>query len=157
MFYGIAAEWQRDKICLPAAFDKALAFLEGKDLASLPNGKYEIDGDMIFALAQGPSTEPENARRFEAHAKYFDIHLLISGEEKQLYAANNNDATVTEDALAERDAAFYTRPAACNAVVLAPMAYAVYAPRELHAPNCDASIPGCKLKKIVFKIHKDAI
>lgn len=157
MIYGSVAEWQRDKTYLSPAFDKAFAFLEDQDLASLPEGKHEVAGDKIFALVQSPATEPENARRFEAHAKYFDIQLLVSGEEKQLYAANDKGTTVTEDALAERDVIFYTKPATCNAVVLTPLTYAIYAPGELHAPNCDASVPGCKLKKIVFKIHKDAV
>lgn len=157
MFYGTLAELKRDKAYLSPAFAKALAFLDGKDAASLPDGRHEIDGDRIFALVQDPATAPEDALRFEAHAKYFDIQFLVSGEEKQLYAANSEGTSVTEDAFAERDVAFYTAPAAYNTVTLKPMSYAVYAPGELHAPNGDASIPACKLKKIVFKIHKDAV
>lgn len=157
MIYGTMKEWQRDKAYLSAAFDKAFTFVNGKNLASLANGRYEIDGDDIFALVQDPATEPETARRFEAHAQYFDIQLLVSGEEKQRYAANSEGTTVSEDAFAERDVAFYTDPPLSNAVILTPMTYAVYAPMELHAPNCDGSIPGNKLKKIVFKIHKDAV
>lgn len=157
MFYGALSEWQRDKTYLPAAFDKAFALLRDKDPAALPDGRHEIDADAVFALVQAPFTEPETRRRFEAHAKFFDIQLLIFGEEKQLYAPNSAGTDITEDALAERDVIFYTRPAAYNSVTLTPMTYAVYAPGELHAPNCDASIPGCGLKKIVFKIRKDAV
>ncbi|CAK7029548.1 MAG: hypothetical protein DELT_02724 [Desulfovibrio sp.] len=157
MFYGMLSEWERDKAYLSPAFGKAFAFLAGKDLPALPDGRHDIDGDTIFALVQAPTTEPAKVRRFEAHAKYFDIQFLISGEEKQLYAANAQGATVTEDALAERDILFYTVPASHNAVILTPGSYAVYAPHELHAPNCDASVPGCTLKKIVFKIHKDIV
>lgn len=157
MFYGLFSEWQRDKSYLSPAFNKALAFLEGRDPADLAVGKYAIDGNAIFALVQNPVTEPETLRRFEAHARYFDLQLLITGEEKQLYAANSEGTAITENLFAEKDAAFYTPPAVCNAVILRPMTYTVYAPMELHAPNCDASMPGCALRKIVFKIRKDAV
>lgn len=157
MIHGLLSEWQRDKNHLSPAFNRALAFLEGRDPANLAVGKYAIDGNAIFALVQDPVTEPETLRRFEAHARYFDLQLLITGEEKQLYAANSEGTTVTEDLFAGKDVAFYTPPARCNAVILSPMTYAVYAPMELHAPNCDASIPGCALRKIVFKIRKDAV
>lgn len=154
MMYGTLALWERDKAYYPEAFARAFAFLRGKDARAIAPGRYAIDGDAIYAMVQDAATEDEAARRFESHAKYADIQLLLTGREKQLYAPDASGAPITEDRLAERDTAFHARPGVYNSVILEPGSYAVYFAGELHAPNCAPALPGETVRKIVFKVAR---
>lgn len=157
MIYGLARLWKRDSNLFLPAFDKAFAFLEGKDLLNMEPGRYDIDGDRVFALLQDVDTKAEADCRYEAHAKYIDIQLIVSGREKQLYSADDAGVSVTEDALAERDVIFYTRPEQNNSVILEAGSYAVYQAGELHCPCCSSGVPGEKVRKVVFKVAAAAI
>lgn len=154
MMYGTVAQWERDKAYYPEAFDRAFAFLNGRDVLGIAAGRYDIDGDNIYALVQDVTTEDEALRRFEAHVKYVDIQLLLTGKEKQLYASDGSGLEITGDKLAERDTAFYTRPAFYNAVILEPWSYAIYVAGELHVPCCAVTLPGETVRKIVFKVAR---
>ena len=50
---------------------KAFAYINETDLHQIVPGKYEIDGDNIFALVQ--EYETKNDGRLEGHYKYIDI------------------------------------------------------------------------------------
>ena len=60
---------------------KALCFAQGFD-TSKPDGRYEIEGDSLYALVSSYGTSPAEDRRFEAHRKYIDVQVLLEGEEK---------------------------------------------------------------------------
>jgi len=61
--------------------DTAIHWLEAGGLEAFPEGRVEIDGDRVFALVQHYSTKAPDACRYEAHRKYIDIQLLLSGKE----------------------------------------------------------------------------
>ena len=64
---------------LHEGFAKAMAFLERPDLMTLPVGRYEIEGDRIFAMvALEPGLKRGNAQ-LETHEKYIDIQLVLAG------------------------------------------------------------------------------
>ena len=60
--------------------EKAAAFLSRTDLAQLPDGRVEIDGDRVFANIQTYATKHIDMRGFEAHRKYVDVQVVIGGE-----------------------------------------------------------------------------
>ena len=62
--------------------DTAIHFLEKCDLSTLTAGRNEVDGDNVYINRFGYETMPEEKAFFEAHEKYADIHLIVSGEEK---------------------------------------------------------------------------
>ena len=99
------------------------------------------------------TTEAESRKRFELHDAYLDIHLLLSGREKQLYAPEPADIKtgLLEDALLKDDIAFYSLPVHYNTLLLEPGDYAIYLPGELHCPCC-AVEEAEPVRKIVFKI-----
>ena len=67
-------------------FTKAAAFLSRTDLATLPAGRYEIDGDDIFALVQECKLRDKASNpQPEAHRAYIDIQVPLSGEETYGY------------------------------------------------------------------------
>lgn len=55
---------------------KGLAFLKETDVASLPVGRYEIDGNEVFALVQKYDTRSADECRWEAHYTSFIPGLL---------------------------------------------------------------------------------
>ena len=61
---------------------KGLRFLKETDLAALPVGRYEIDGDAVFALVQEYETHLPEECRWEAHYTYTDIQYIVEGSEK---------------------------------------------------------------------------
>jgi len=67
--------------CMHPLFKTAFRFLRETDLASLPVGKVEIDGDNVFAFVSTPELKPFAEQKVEAHRKYIDIHSPIVGEE----------------------------------------------------------------------------
>lgn len=46
---------------------KGLKFLKGTDVAALPVGRYEIDGNAVFALVQEYETQLPEKCHWEAH------------------------------------------------------------------------------------------
>ena len=68
---------------------KGLDFLIHSNFASLPDGRYEIDGDDVFAnIAHG--TTAQNTPNAEAHDAYLDIQFLIEGRELMRGRATRN-------------------------------------------------------------------
>ena len=63
-------------------FKKAFTFLRGKNLLTLPIGKYKIGRKGTFALVQEYSTREESEGFIECHRKYIDIQYLSKGIEK---------------------------------------------------------------------------
>ena len=63
-------------------FPKAIAFLERTDISTLAPGKYPIDGDKCWATIQETDIAPPGAEvTYEAHRRYADIQMPISGDE----------------------------------------------------------------------------
>ena len=59
----------------------ALDFLHDVDLACLAEGRYDIDGDRIFALVQSYVTVPSAEGSWEAHRRYLDLQHVVQGRE----------------------------------------------------------------------------
>lgn len=64
---------------------KGIDFLMDFD-ESTPCGKYEIDGKKVYALVISGKTKPSEDNAYEAHKKYIDLQLVLSGEEDTGYA-----------------------------------------------------------------------
>ena len=74
---------------------KALSFAQTLD-SSLPDGKYELEGERIYALISSYETSPDAECRFEAHRKYIDAQILLEGEEK-IEASQSTDLKTLEE------------------------------------------------------------
>lgn len=60
--------------------DLGLAFLADTDFSKLEDGRYDIDGDRVFANVMHYETKVENPTP-EVHQAYIDIQYVIEGEE----------------------------------------------------------------------------
>lgn len=61
--------------------DKAVDYLSSHPLENLPAGHYEIGGRKVFLNVLDYETISEEGAFFEAHKKYADIHMVVTGEE----------------------------------------------------------------------------
>ena len=66
---------------LGAYLDKAVDYLSSHSLADLQAGHYDIDGKMVYMNVFDYETITEEGAFFEAHKKYADIHMTITGVE----------------------------------------------------------------------------
>ena len=62
-------------------FARAFQFLATTDLAALPPGRHDIDGDRLFVLIDHKDGRGEDGARLEAHRRYIDIQYTFEGDE----------------------------------------------------------------------------
>jgi biofilm protein TabA len=66
-------------LALNKGFAKAFEFLARPDLEELPVGRYGIDGERVYAMVSGDPGRKKEDAQLEAHEKYIDIQLVLSG------------------------------------------------------------------------------
>ncbi len=133
------------------AFEKAFGFIEKCLEENLPDGRYEIEGDKVFANVQS-YTPGENKSRFEAHRKYADIQFIASGEE-YMECTNISKGTTAEKYNPEKDVEFFSAPADVR-FTLQGGEFAVFFPQDLHNPGIKGA-SGLPVKKILIKLALD--
>lgn len=67
---------------MSTSLDIAIRHLLSADLSQLHKGRNDIDGDRAFVNRFDYQTVPQEQAIWEGHAKYADIHVLLSGFEK---------------------------------------------------------------------------
>ena len=112
---------------------KALDFAQGFD-PSHPDGRYEIDGDNLFANVMSYETFAAEDLKFEGHEKYIDVQLLLEGEEF-LDVSLDKDLEVDTPYSEEGDAALFKAPQNFSTVLLRPGCFVVLYPDDLHQPS----------------------
>lgn len=136
---------------LGPGFGKAIAFLQRKDLKSLPNGRYSLDGESVYAMIQEATLKEWGTGRPEVHHEYFDIQLPLSGSE--IIGVGRFDPKTPGDFDEEKDIGFYDG-VAVEPLTLHPGEFAILWPETCaHAPCCD-EVGGDVIRKIVIKVHK---
>ena len=66
---------------LSERFRTAYEFLSRPDLAELPLGRNEIDGEDVYANVLEYDTVPAAEKELEAHRDYYDVQFVVRGEE----------------------------------------------------------------------------
>lgn len=154
---GLIRQWDKEKYCYPAAFDRAISYLRSNDLAAFDEGKHPIEGSLIYAMIQKPVTAPAAERRYELHRDYIDIQVLLKGSrEEHRYGLACPESRPTEDFLESKDLAFYPAPADARSLIVTPWQYVVYLPWELHCPACSVEAPE-SIVKVILKIHRSCM
>ena len=131
---------------------KALRYIAETYFAKVENGKYDLDGDKVFAQVNRYATEAKDSKKPESHIAYIDVQYLGEGTEKIYYTARSDTHKVTEDYAKDRDLLFYADAGEKDSVTLGDGIFAVFFPWELHRPGCHAVHGGCNVQKIVVKV-----
>ena len=118
---------------LHSGFAGGFAFLRRADLAQLPEGRHEIDGDRVFAIVSRGQGQGRQQSLPEAHRRYIDIQFVIGGEDCIGWMPISDCQRVSSRYDAEKDLALFSdRPATWLAV--SPGTFAVFYPEDAHAP-----------------------
>ena len=133
-------------------FRKAFEFLRRKDLASLPNGTYELDGEDCRAIIQDTDLVPLQERKVECHRRYIDIQAPITGPEAiGVFRMDDKHLALPFD---DRDDCVTFDGPAPLMTVLKPGTFAIFfPPRGGHAPSCRAPDGPRRIRKVVIKVR----
>jgi len=130
-------------------FPKAFAFLSRPDLAGLPDGKHEIDGEKAWAVLSSYNSREYAEGKYETHREYVDVQFLISGEELIYW----NDAAEMSSTgyAADCDKENYADPASPVCIRMEPGNALVLFSRDAHKANCRVSAVS-PVRKVLLKI-----
>ena len=134
-------------------FAKAFAFMRRADLAKLKPGRYEIDGDNMWAMIQEAKLTPfGDVQRTEVHGKYIDIQAPLDGPETIGLLKLDPKERAALDFDEAKDYALFDRKT--RAYTFLPGDFGVFVPPYgAHAPG--KSLDGAtRVKKLVIKVRK---
>lgn len=131
-------------------FRKALDFMAETDLAALPDGRYELEGDDLFISLSTYETKPANDTP-ETHRRYVDIQYLVEGREK-VGVAPLEAMTGVAEARPEGDIWLHHGPT--EQLTLGDGRFMIFWPGDAHAPGVAADAPA-RARKCLAKIRVD--
>jgi YhcH/YjgK/YiaL family protein len=134
---------------LSSRLNKAFDYIINTDLKSIEPGKYDIDGENVFALINEYHSKPESEGKLEAHRKYIDVQYVIEGGELMGYAPLRNQ-TILEPYKEENDIIFYKGEKSFTKVE--PGMFAIFFPSDVHMPGINAGKTSM-VKKLVIKVR----
>ena len=113
-------------------------------------GRYEIS-DGVYANVDEYEPKIYENCKFEAHKKYIDIQMVLSGEENLEYT-NTDGLKISEEYDENRDVMFFENSKTdTDYVHLTPFKFAFIYPHEAHKPQIKTISD--KVKKVVVKIN----
>lgn len=116
-----------------------------------PDGRYDINGDDVYALVQSYDTVPPGEKKYESHRVYADIQYVAIGTEVIHYAPLNRLSAVTVYD-SPKDFLLYGDPTVSTPLQLTPGTFAIFYPQDGHKPGCVNGAP-CRMKKVVIKVR----
>lgn len=131
-------------------FEKAFAFVEKAVSEKLECGRYEIEGEELFAVIQEYMTKDESAGKLEAHRKHIDIQYIMSG--KEIMQTTLVSPKIAEKYDTERDVEFYESAKNTSYTLVRSGEYAIFFPSDIHNPGLKYEDASESVKKIVLKI-----
>ncbi|MDR0719305.1 MAG: YhcH/YjgK/YiaL family protein [Treponema sp.] len=135
---------------ISANMSAAIDYLLKNTREDLPPGKVEID-DNMYMMIQHYDTRAWDKGKFEAHDKYVDIQLYLSGEEF-VYVEDRSKLNVSEPYDEEHDVVKFHDAAAPLRLRMTPDTAAIFFPEDGHKPNCMIDNRPESVKKIVMKV-----
>ena len=112
-------------------------------------GKYEIDGENVFAMVQEYETKTLDNGKFEMHKKYIDIQYIVSGKELM---GNESQDKLTPISDYKPDIQLFSMNDSYDKISLSDGEFAIFFPEEPHAPGLAVDGKPSAVKKIVVKV-----
>lgn len=130
-------------------FKLAFDFLKNTDFSKLSPGKYEVDGEEVFALVNEYETkEVDDSTQLEAHKEYIDIQFMSSGSEKIGVAIKFDQLPVKEY---NKKDDYHLFNENYNFISLKKGMFGIFYPDDLHLPGVKNETIEL-VKKVVVKV-----
>lgn len=125
---------------------EAFGFLAQPGLEELPDGKYEIAGDRVYAIIDRTQGRKVSDGKLEGHRKYLDIQYVVSGDETMGWRPS--PGLVSADPYDEEKDLVFFEGEPESLVRVPPGSFAVFLPTDAHLPL----IGDGPIHKVVVKI-----
>jgi YhcH/YjgK/YiaL family protein len=134
---------------LPSGLWTALDYLAGSDFDRLDDGRYQLEGDRLFAIVSRYATKLPGDAVWESHRKYVDVQYVVRGVERLGYVPLDRAPEIKTPYQAEQDVVFY-QPGT-DSLRFAAGQFAILFPEDIHAPGLavDRETPSEVLKVVV--------
>ena len=125
-------------------------------IRNMDDGKYEINGDRIFANVMSSYTKESSDCKLEAHDKYIDIQCSIIGRER-IEVFQRSKLRILEEYNSDKDVTLYERSenALLASIYNTEGFFTLLMPDEVHAPQQYVGKIQY-IKKIVIKYSIDS-
>ncbi|AEV99015.1 hypothetical protein A4D02_10680 [Niastella koreensis] len=130
-------------------FTKAFEYLSQTDFSKVEKGKYELDGQNLFAIVNEYDTVSPDNEQMESHKKYIDIQYIVAGAERigHDFLKTQTPSQAYDN---EKDFMLWGEKPSFFSVLQQGM-FAVFFPHDLHMPNIKIDAPAY-VKKVVIKV-----
>lgn len=130
-------------------FKRAFEYVNQIDINTIAAGRYEIDGEAMYALVQEYDTKLKAEGKWEAHRRYIDLQYVVQGVEGIGYAnIHHLGQGVYDDS---KD--FLPLQGDGDLIPVRSGSFVLLFPEDAHMPGM-AIGPSTPVKKIVLKIAK---
>lgn len=133
---------------LSAGIKKGFEWLKNTNLDNISDGRYEIDGNKIYANVQ--TYETKDDAKYEAHRNYIDIQYIVEGSER-IGVAHYRDCTVCIEYDKEKDIEFLDYKNNDEWQKLNKGEFLVLFPHDAHKPSINIDKKE-HVKKVVVKV-----
>jgi YhcH/YjgK/YiaL family protein len=127
-------------------FPTAFRYLR-ENAQGLPDGRYEVRGDRLFAIAALAPGRGRGETRLEYHQRYIDIQFSVAGTDYIGWKPASECSLVEQDFDADKDCGLFADEPLLWAP-LPPGMFATFFPKDAHAPLGGEG----ELNKIVVKV-----
>lgn len=134
---------------ISANMDRAIDAILATNLAALPAERFEIDGDNVYFFIQEPDLRSSAQAQFEAHRRYADIQIAISGGEDIGYMPVEQVAD-WKAYDAEKDIVFSDVEEKGVSLPLNAGSFMIFFPQDAHMPCLKNANE--RVRKAVFKV-----
>ncbi len=117
---------------------------------NVPDGRYEIIDNGIYAIVQSYMTDAPENKKLESHRRHIDIQYIVSGKEVIGWTPVEGLRVMTPYS-EENDVIFYHSVECISPLVLMPGMFTVFYPSDAHRPSCFVKEPEA-VRKIVVKV-----
>ncbi|MFN8411951.1 MAG: YhcH/YjgK/YiaL family protein [Anaerolineales bacterium] len=128
-------------------FKQAFEYFNQIDINTIPVGRYEIDGETMYALVQEYNTKLKEQGFWESHRRYIDLQYMVQGAEGMGYANIHH----LQQGQYDESKDFLPHSGEGDLVALKSGNFVLLLPQDVHMPGM-ALGESAPIKKIVIKI-----
>ena len=128
-------------------FERVFDYLNSTDISTLEEGRHDIMGDSLYVNVANAKLRRAEEAPLEAHNRYIDIQVVISGEELFGWSERKHCATPRSEFDTERDIIFFD-DAPQTIYGVRQGQFTILYPEDAHAPLIGEG----DVRKLIFKV-----